>query len=79
MIGFRTHNASIHNEGSCIVEMGEAKRRKQAGLAPKTTKKDKKSSSLNLLTKYPSLPLYAGLLFAVYLIIDWIRLNAVGR
>ena len=59
--------------------MGEAKRRKEAGLAPKTTKKESKPSSLNLLVKYPRLPLYIGIIFGVYLIFDWIRLNASGH
>ena len=52
--------------------MGEAKRRKDAGLAPKT-KKESKSNSLNLLVKYPRLPLYAGLLFGIYLIFDIVQ------
>ena len=56
--------------------MGEAKRRQQAGLAPKTTQKASNSSSPNLLVRYPRLPLYVGLLFGIYLIFDWIRLNS---
>ena len=56
--------------------MGEAKRRKEAGLAPKAPKKESKSKSPNLLVKYPRLPLYIGLLFGIYLIFDWIRLNS---
>ncbi len=59
--------------------MGEAKRRKEAGLGPKIAKKKSKPHSLNLLVKYPRLPLYIGLVFGVYLVFDWIRLNAVGR
>tara|TARA_Y100001968_G_scaffold16333_1_gene13028 strand:- start:96 stop:275 length:180 start_codon:yes stop_codon:yes gene_type:complete len=58
--------------------MGEAKKRKEAGLPPKTKKSKSKSKSLSLLSKYPRLPLYIGLLFGVFLIFDWIRLNAVG-
>ena len=57
--------------------MGEAKRRKEKGLAPKKQKTMPKSSP-NLLTKYPRLPLYIGLLFTIYLIFDWIRLNSSG-
>ncbi len=59
--------------------MGEAKRRKEAGLAPKTPIKEPKSNSLNLLVKYPRLPLYLGLAFGIFLIFDWVRLNAVGH
>tara|TARA_B100000700_G_C14360450_1_gene541274 strand:- start:22 stop:201 length:180 start_codon:yes stop_codon:yes gene_type:complete len=59
--------------------MGEAKRRKEAGLSPKTIKKESKSTSLNLLARFPRLPLYLGLIFGVFLIFDWIRLNTVGR
>ncbi len=58
--------------------MGEARRRKEQGLAPKTTKTEPTKKSLNLLVKYPRLPLYIGLIFGVYLIIDWIRLNSAG-
>ncbi len=58
--------------------MGEAKRRKKAGLAPKILKKESKSNSLNLLVKYPRLPLYIGVLFGIYLIFDWIKLNSAG-
>tara|TARA_Y100001968_G_scaffold228567_1_gene211359 strand:- start:147 stop:326 length:180 start_codon:yes stop_codon:yes gene_type:complete len=59
--------------------MGEAKKRREAGLPPKKKKPDGKSNSNNLLAKYPRLPLYVGLLFAIFLIIDWIRLNSVGH
>tara|TARA_Y100001968_G_C18775512_1_gene444185 strand:- start:175 stop:372 length:198 start_codon:yes stop_codon:yes gene_type:complete len=58
--------------------MGEAKRRKEKGLAPKTPKKESKPYSPNLLVKYPRLPLYLGLIFGLYLIYDWIRLNSSG-
>ena len=59
--------------------MGEAKRRKEQGLAPKGPKKSEpKVKRQNLLAKYPRLPLYVGLLFAIYLIFDWIRLNSTG-
>ncbi len=60
-------------------KMGEAKRRKEAGLAPKTPKNKLQSNSINLLVKYPRLPLYIGFLFGIFLIFDWIRLNAVGH
>ncbi len=56
--------------------MGEAKRRKEAGLAPKSPKipkKESKSVSLNVLAKYPRLPLYLGLIFGIYLIFDVIK------
>ena len=58
--------------------MGEAKRRKEAGLAPKTLKKKSTSKPTNLLVEYPRLPLYIGLFFGIYLIFDWIRLNSAG-
>ena len=53
--------------------MGEAKRRKQKGLAPKSPKKKAQTNSLNLLAKYPRLPLYLGLVFGIYLIFDVIK------
>ncbi len=58
--------------------MGEAKRRKEKGLVPKTKKKAPKTNTSNLLVKYPRLPLYVGLLFAIYLIFDWIKLNSAN-
>ena len=58
--------------------MGEAKRRKEQGLAPRSPKKESKSKFLNIFTKYPRLPLYLGVFLAVYLIFDWIRLNSPG-
>ena len=66
---------SLNSKTRRIMEMGEAKRRKEAGLAPKTTKKESKSKSksLNLLVKYPRLPLYLGILFGSYLIFDVIK------
>ena len=59
--------------------MGEAKRRKEKGLQPKSKKTKVKASSLGLLTRYPRLPLYAGVLFAIYLIFDWIKLNSISQ
>ncbi len=56
--------------------MGEAKRRKAQGLKPKEEKKNSQSYTPGLLIKYPRLPLYIGLIFASYLIFDWIRLNS---
>ena len=56
--------------------MGEAKRRKEAGLAPKTPKKESESS--NILTKYPRLGLYLGGAFVVYLIYDLIHYYTRG-
>lgn len=58
--------------------MGEAKRRKQKGLPPKEPKKTTKNNSINILAKYPRLPLYLGLIFGIYLIFDWIKLNSVN-
>ncbi len=59
--------------------MGEAKRRREQGLAPKGPKKEElKSRQFNLLTKYPRLPLYIGVLFGIYLIFDWIKLNSTS-
>ena len=53
--------------------MGEAKRRKEAGLAPKAKKKEAKSNSYNILAKYPRLGLYIGAVFVIYLIYDVIH------
>tara|TARA_Y100001968_G_C19135152_1_gene608693 strand:+ start:490 stop:663 length:174 start_codon:yes stop_codon:yes gene_type:complete len=57
--------------------MGEAKKRKEAGLAPK--KKKSNPNQLNILKRYPRLPFYAAILLTIFLIIDWIKLNAVGH
>ena len=56
--------------------MGEAKRRREKGLAPKvkkTGKKEEESNSLNKLFKGPRLGLYLGAAFVVYLIYDVIH------
>ena len=57
--------------------MGEAKRRKDQGLAPKT-KKESKSKPLNVLSKYPRLGLYLGVAFVIYLIYDVIHYYTRG-
>ena len=70
---------SINKRFLVRILMGEAKRRKQQGLAPKGPKiSDSNPKRQNLLVKYPRLPLYVGLIFAIYLIFDWIRLNSTG-
>tara|TARA_B100000700_G_C15047532_1_gene858660 strand:+ start:896 stop:1072 length:177 start_codon:yes stop_codon:yes gene_type:complete len=56
--------------------MGEAKRRRAKGLAPKAKKIETKDAPLNIFIKYPRAPLYIGIIFAIYLIIDWIKLNS---
>ena len=56
--------------------MGEAKRRKEQGLAPKSRKI--KESKSNFMTKYPRLPVYFGVVLVIYLIFDWIKLNSAG-
>ncbi|AAP99704.1 hypothetical protein EV11_0859 [Prochlorococcus sp. SS52] len=53
--------------------MGEAKRRKEQGLAPKTIKKESKSDSLNLFVKYPRLPYILVSIGVIYLLFDLIR------
>tara|TARA_Y100001968_G_C18732200_1_gene425033 strand:+ start:36 stop:212 length:177 start_codon:yes stop_codon:yes gene_type:complete len=58
--------------------MGEAKRRREKGLAPKNPKPSSKVPSQNLLARYPRIPLYLGLILGVYLIFDWIKLNSSG-
>ncbi len=65
-------NLNVH-----IRSMGEAKRRKTQGLAPKSQKKPT-SNPKKLLTKYPRLPLYLIGLFMTYLIFDWIKLNTAS-
>jgi len=56
--------------------MGEAKRRKEKGLAPKKAKRE--SSPPNLLKRFPRFPLYIGIALAIYLVFDWIKLNSAG-
>ena len=54
--------------------MGEAKRRKDLGISPRSTKKIKKSKSSNLLNeslnKYPYLPFIIGALLLAILVFD---------
>ena len=56
--------------------MGEAKRRKQQGLPPKTTKKDKKGENPNILQKLrrnQTLPIILAVAFIIFLIVDLLR------
>ncbi len=56
--------------------MGEAKRRKEKGLPPRTTKKEKKSDNPNFFQKFRRnqiLPLILAGGFVVFLIVDLIR------
>ncbi len=53
--------------------MGEAKRRKEQGLAPRNPKKKTDTKNLNVLDKYPRLGLYLGAAFVIYLIYDVIH------
>ncbi len=53
--------------------MGEAKRRKEAGLKPKTKKIKNTQRNLNLLAKYPRIGLYLAVAFVIYLIFDVIQ------
>ena len=58
------------------INMGEAKRRKEQGLPPKTIKKEKKDDSPNILQKLRNnqiLPLVLALGFVIFLIVDLIR------
>ena len=59
-----------------ITKMGEAKRRKEKGLPPRTTKKDKKVDNVSFFQKLRSnqiLPIVLALGFVVFLIVDLIR------
>ena len=56
--------------------MGEAKRRKERGLPPRSIKKEKKDDSPNILTKLRRnqiLPVVIALGFVVFLIVDLVR------
>tara|TARA_Y100001968_G_C19439408_1_gene761681 strand:- start:1370 stop:1540 length:171 start_codon:yes stop_codon:yes gene_type:complete len=53
--------------------MGEAKRRKELGLAPKNKKSALKSKSPGLFIKYPRLPLYIISSLLIILIFDLIK------
>ncbi len=64
-------------EGATL-KMGEAKRRRKAGLAPKSPKKEEISSAFNIMAKYPRLGLYIGAAFVIYLIYDVIHYYTRG-
>tara|TARA_B100001029_G_C14655704_1_gene231685 strand:- start:110 stop:292 length:183 start_codon:yes stop_codon:yes gene_type:complete len=56
--------------------MGEAKRRKEQGLPPRSVKKEKKDEKPNLFTKLRRnqiLPVILALGFVIFLIVDLIR------
>ena len=56
--------------------MGEAKRRKEQGLPPKTTKKEKKENNPNIIQKLRRnqiLPVVLALGFVIFLIFDLVR------
>ncbi|KGG16122.1 hypothetical protein EV06_0831 [Prochlorococcus sp. MIT 0602] len=53
--------------------MGEAKRRKEQGLAPKAAKKRSKPDSISLLVKYPALPYLIIGIILIYLVYDLIK------
>ena len=59
-----------------LLNMGEAKRRKEQGLPPKAIKKEKKDDSPNILQKLRNnqiLPLVLALGFVIFLIVDLVR------
>ena len=59
-----------------LLNMGEAKRRKEQGLPPKVFKKEKKDDSPNILQKLRNnqiLPLVLALGFVIFLIVDLVR------
>ena len=56
--------------------MGEAKRRKEQGLPPRSIKKEKKDDGPNIIQKLRRnqiLPVILALAFVVFLIVDLIR------
>ena len=56
--------------------MGEAKRRKEQGLVPKTTKKEKKPENQNIPNNFRRnqiLPVILAVGFVIFLIIDLVR------
>tara|TARA_Y100001968_G_C19427074_1_gene754953 strand:+ start:2539 stop:2721 length:183 start_codon:yes stop_codon:yes gene_type:complete len=56
--------------------MGEAKRRKELGLAPRATKKEKNKESPNLFQKFRRnqiLPVIIAIGFVIFLIVDLVR------
>ena len=59
-----------------LLNMGEAKRRKEQGLPAKAIKKDKKDDSPNILQKLRRnqiLPVFLALGFVIFLIVDLVR------
>ena len=58
------------------INMGEAKRRKEQGLPPKTIKKEKKDISPNIIQKLRRnqiLPVVLAVGFVIFLIFDLVR------
>ena len=58
------------------INMGEAKRRKEQGLPPKTIKKEKKDDSPNIIQKLRRnqiLPVVLAVGFVIFLIFDLVR------
>tara|TARA_Y100001968_G_scaffold191475_1_gene175442 strand:- start:3 stop:185 length:183 start_codon:yes stop_codon:yes gene_type:complete len=56
--------------------MGEAKRRKEKGLPPRATKKEKKADNPNIFQKIrrnPISPVVLAIGFVIFLIIDLVR------
>ena len=56
--------------------MGEAKRRKEQGLPPKTIKEEKKGDSRNIIQKLRRnqiLPVVLAVGFVIFLIVDLVR------
>ena len=59
--------------------MGEAKRRKEQGLAPRTTKEAKKQDNQNIPKNFRRnqiLPVIIAIVFVIFLIVDLIRYSA---
>ena len=59
--------------------MGEAKRRKEKGLAPRTTKKGKKPKKQNIPENFRRnkiLPVILAVGFVIFLIVDLVRYSA---
>ena len=59
-----------------LLNMGEAKRRKEQGLPPKAIKKEKKDDSPNIFQKIrrnPIFPLILAIGFVIFLIVDLVR------
>ncbi len=58
--------------------MGEAKRRKIAGLPPKSPKLEDKRNTFNSQSTIKRIPLYLGIGFVIYLIYDLIHYYTQG-